>query len=330
MTQLLLHAPAYGAVADRIAALAPDLDIILMDNEGALTRDGAPLAAADARPEAAWFSESLYMSPVARTFAGVMLASDGLKWVQSAAAGFDNPVFARIVGKGAQLTTSHGQAVGMADYVLSGVLDVFRRGQEYRAAQADCAWRELQTREVKDTTWLLIGFGAIGQGVATRARAFGAKIVGVRRDQTPDMLADRIVPMADIPGLLPSTDVVVMSTPLNAATRHLANDAFFGAMKEGSVFVNVGRGGLVDEAALLAALERGAPIHAVLDVFETEPLPADSPFWRHPRVSVSPHCSGVTGGQTARNAALFVDNLGRFLSGAPLLNLINPKDVLGG
>ena len=121
---------------------------------------------------------------------------------------------------------------------------------------------------------------------------------------------------------------MVLSPPLNPATHHLANDAFFKAMKPGSVLVNVGRGGLVDEAALLPALDRGIPAHAVLDVFETEPLPPESPFWAHPRVSLTAHCSGVTGTQNERNRLLFLDNLGRYLTGQALLNQIDPKDVM--
>ena len=121
---------------------------------------------------------------------------------------------------------------------------------------------------------------------------------------------------------------MVLSTPLYAETRGLADAAFFGAMKPGSVFVNVGRGGLVDESALLAGLDAGAPEHAVLDVFAVEPLPVDSPFWSHPRVTLTPHTSGITGRQNARNTALFLDNLSRFVADEPLLNIANAKDVL--
>jgi phosphoglycerate dehydrogenase-like enzyme len=101
-------------------------------------------------------------------------------------------------------------------------------------------------------------------------------------------------------------------------------------MKPRSVLVNVGRGGLVDETALLAALDRGVPDHAVLDVFETEPLPPESPFWSHPRVSLTGHASGITGGQHHRNQALFLDNLARFASGEAVLNRARPEDVLAG
>ena len=126
------------------------------------------------------------------------------------------------------------------------------------------------------------------------------------------------------------TDVVVLSLPLNANTANMVDAAFLAAMKPGSVLVNVGRGGLVDEAALLAALDAGKPEHAILDVFQTEPLPAESRFWSHPRVTATPHASPMGSGLQARSDALFVDNLTRYLAGEPLLNEVSAKDVLGG
>jgi phosphoglycerate dehydrogenase-like enzyme len=330
VTRLLIHKPAFETIQPELAALGDRVEAQVMDETGAITLAGKPVAAEAADIEAAWFSGDLYQAPAARAFFSAILGAPKLKWVHTASAGVDNAVFGRIVAKGAKLTTSHGQAVGIADYVIAGVLDTFQRWPERRAAQAAREWRELEVREVNGSTWLLIGFGAIGGGVATRAKAFGARIIGVRRNQAPDPLADEIAPMDAIPRLLPAADVVVLSAPLNPATRHLANDAFFQAMKPGSVLVNVGRGGLVDEAALLRALDRGIPAHAVLDVFETEPLPADSPFWAHPRVSLTAHCSGVTGAQNERNRLLFLDNLGRYLAGQKLLNEIDPKDVAAG
>jgi phosphoglycerate dehydrogenase-like enzyme len=328
LTRLLIYAPSHDAIAAEIAARAPGLDILAMDDAGAITLRGAPVALEQAHADIAWIDQGLFMSKATRSFLQALAASPSLTWVQSAAAGFDHPLFKSIVAKGARLSISHGQAVGIADYVVWGVLDAFQRGLDWRADQQARVWKPRAFREVNGTHWLIVGFGAIGQAVATRARAFGATVTGVRRDQTPHPLADRIASQADLPTLAPLADVVVLSLPLSAATHHLADAAFFAAMKPGSVLVNVGRGGLVDEAALLAALDAGAPAAAVLDVFQTEPLPADSAFWDHPRVRLTPHSSGVTGAQNHRNADLFLDNLERFVSGRPLLNVADPKDVL--
>jgi len=329
MTRLLIYEPSYRRVERELAAHAADLEVVVMNRSGVFTLAGAPVAAEDARLDIAWASGDLYLAPAARGFMGAVLGSPDFKWVQSAAAGFDNPVFVRVVAKGARLTISHGQAVGMADYVLAGVLDAFQRGPERRAAQAAAEWREFPFREILDSTWLIIGFGAIGQGVAVRARAFGAHIIGVRRIQAADPLADEMAPREALGELLPRADVVVLCAPLSPATRHMADAAFFAAMKAGSVLVNVGRGALVDEPALIEALGRGVPAHAVLDVFETEPLPAASLLWGHPRVSVTAHSSGVTGAQDERNRLLFLDNLARYLAGRPLLNEADSRDVLG-
>jgi phosphoglycerate dehydrogenase-like enzyme len=328
MTRLLIYAPSLAAVADGVARLGGALELLVLDESGVITLDGQVVTPQDARPEIAWADHRVFFSPAARPFFTALLKSPVLTWVQSAAAGFDTPIFRQIVAKGARLSISHGQSVGIADYVLWGVLDHFQDGAGWRADQAARTWGPRQFREIAGSAWLIVGFGAIGQAVATRARAFGATVTGVRRDPAPHPSANHIGALADLPTLLPEADVVVLCTPLNPATRNLADADFFAAMKPASVLVNVGRGGLVDEAALLAALDAGVPEHAVLDVFQTEPLPADSPFWSHPRVSLTPHSSGVTDGQDTRNAALFLDNLGRFVAGRPLLNLADPKEVL--
>ena len=327
--RLLIYQASYRRLRAVIDGLGHQVEPVLMDEAGALTLGGQPIALEDAAVEAAWANNEVWLGPVARDFSVALLKSPGLKWLQSGAAGFDHPMFGQLTARGVRLATSHGQAVGIADYVLWGVLDHLQRGPERRAAQAAGEWRRsLRYREIAGSEWLVIGFGAIGQGVGQRARAFGARVTGVRRDQAPHPAADLIAAQADIPALLPRADVVVLSAPLTAQTRHLADAAFFAAMKPRSVLVNVGRGGLVDEAALLAALEAGLPEQAILDVFATEPLPKDSPFWTHPRVTLTPHLSGATEGQAARNDAVFLENLDRYLAGQPLLSEIAPEDVL--
>ncbi|MDB5441752.1 MAG: hypothetical protein JWP73_128 [Phenylobacterium sp.] len=327
--RLLIYEPSYRRLRAAIDGLGRKVEPVLVDETGALTLGGQPTTVEDAAIEAAWANNEVWLGPVARDFSVAILKSPDLKWLQSGAAGFDHPIFGQLVARGVRLATSHGQAVGIADYVLWGVLDHLQRGPERRAAQGAADWkRGLRFRELAGSEWLVIGFGAIGQGVGLRARAFGARVTGVRRNPAPDPAADLIAAQADIPALLPRADVVVLSVPLTPATRHLVDAAFLAAMKPRSVLVNVGRGGLVDEPALLAALDKGAPEHAVLDVFETEPLPKESPFWAHPQVTLTPHLSGATEGQAARNDARFLDNLRRYLAGEPLLNEADPKDVL--
>ena len=320
--RLLIFEKSGRPIAAQLAAHAGGLEVLTMDAKGDLTLGGEPLTG-DPGPTLAWATHDLFVTPVARDFMVLLLKSPDLKWLQSASAGVDNPVFGQLLSRGVRVTTSHGQAVGMADYVLAGVLDHFQRGPERRAAQAARDWRRIEVRELLDTTWLVIGFGAVGRAVAARGKAFGARVIGVRRNQDVDPLADRIIPPDRIAEHLPNADVVVLACPLTDDTRHMADAGFFSAMRDDAVLVNVGRGGLVDEAALLAGLDAAKPARAVLDVFETEPLPADSPFWTHPRVSLTAHNSGVGNGQDDRNRALFLDNLGRYLSGIPLLNEVS-------
>lgn len=324
--RILMYEGAQHRLCD---ALAPyDIEIATIDAARAISLAGRKLELGALRLDALWAAFEAFSGEDGRAFLGALVRTARPGWVHSAAAGYDHPVFADIVRQGAVLTTSHGQAENMAEFVLAGVLDHFQRGQERRAAQAERIWRRLPYREIADTAWLIVGFGAIGQAVAKRAHSFGAKITGVRRDQTPHAAADAIVPLDASARYLPKADVVVLSIPLTPTTRRMCDDAFFCAMKPGSVLVNIGRGGLVDEAALLRALDRGAPAHAVLDVFQTEPLPMQSPFWSHPHVSVSAHTSPLSDRQQARNDALFLENLRRFRTGEPLLNKAEPFDVL--
>jgi phosphoglycerate dehydrogenase-like enzyme len=300
-----------------------------MQPDGSILKAGSPLAADDARPDLGWMNVDLFGAGAARDYMITLLKSPNLRWVQSGAAGFDNPAFAQIVRKGAILTTNHSQAVGMSEYVLTTVLDHLQRGPDRRKAQAEHRWAPAPYREVAGTRWLIVGFGAIGQQTAKRARAFDAHITGVRRSAGEHPLADAMATPDRITELLPQSDVVVLSLPLSAQTENMVDAGFLAAMKPGSVFVNVGRGGLVDEDALLAALDQGKPEHAILDVFRIEPLPAASHFWDHPRVTLTPHASPIGSGLSARSDQLFLDNLDRFLAGRPLLNQVSAEEVLG-
>lgn len=329
MTRLVLFEAAHRRVAAELARLAPDLELALVSREGAITLAGQAIDEDAVQADWGWFSADSGFGPTGRALFVAMLRSQKLAWVHTGAAGVDGPIWRQLVDKGAALSTGHGQAVSIAEYVVGGVLERFQRWPERHAEQAARRWTRLPFREVAGTRWLIVGFGAIGEAVAARARAFGAHVTGVRRSGAPHPAADRMAQLADVRLLLPEADVVVLAAPLNAETAGMADAPFFAAMKPGSLLVNVGRGGLVDETALLAALEAGAPDHALLDVFQSEPLPDDSPFWANPKVSLTAHASAFGSGQTARNDALFLENLRRRIAGEALLYPADARDLAG-
>lgn len=320
--RLLIHETSYQRLEAQILAHGAAVEPLVMDETGAVRLHGQLLGPDDIQPEAGWVNNDIFFSAAMRSFLATLNGSPNLKWVQSGAAGVDHPIFQRFLERGITFTTSHGQAVGIAEYVIAGAFDALQQGPARRAAQAEGRWERIRFREVGGTHWLVIGFGAIGQGVSQRARALGATVTGVRRSTAAHSAADQMATLADLPAHIGRADVVVLCCPLTEATRRLADAAFLGRMKAGAILINVGRGALVDEAALLEALDRGTPEHAVLDVFETEPLPASSRFWSHPRVSLTAHAAGDTAGQQPRNDVTFLENLSRYLAGGPLANQV--------
>ena len=329
MTRALIFEPSYLRIKSRIDAIS-GIDAIVMTQDGKFVIGGTEVDIKDVPPEIGWLSFDLFQNPAIGGYIGAILGSRVLKWVQSGAAGFDNPVFAEFIKKGARLTTSNAQAIAIAEYVLATVLDHFQRGPERRKAQSEHRWDRVVFREVMASRWLIVGFGAIGRETARRARAFGAQITGVRRSKGHDELADTMISPDELHSQLPAADVVVLSVPLSKQTEGLVDATFLAALKTDAVLVNVGRGGLVDEDALLKALDAGRPEFAILDVFRNEPLPADSPFWSNPRVGLSAHASANGSGLVARGDHLFLENLVRFAKSEPLLNEADPKDVQSG
>jgi len=329
MARLVVFEPSYARLKSRIDAIR-GIEPVVMTNERTFLLDGKEIAAGDVKAEIGWLNVDLFGNDAIGGYLGALMTAPALKWVQSGAAGFENPVFGEIVKKGARLTTNHSQSVGMAEFVLAQVLDHFQRGPERRQAQRESKWQRFEFREIMGSRWLIVGFGAIGQDVAKRARAFGAHITGVRRSKGTHEYADAMIAPDDVLGALPKADVVVLCVPLSKATENMADAQFFAAMKNRAVLVNVGRGGLVDEDALLKALDAGKPEFAILDVFKTEPLPAESPFYKHPRVALTPHASPIGEGLSARGDELFLGNLARFARGDSMINEVSAQEVLGG
>jgi phosphoglycerate dehydrogenase-like enzyme len=306
---------SFGAVLDR-----PGVEWLTMEADGELVDgSGAVVPWAEARPEVAWgtsdlFREGAPLSPFFRFLVGC----PSLRWFQSPGAGYDAEPFLAMAQRGVRVCNAHVNSLPIAEFVIRSVLDEFQGAGEWRRQQDDGVWRIHDWREVSGSTWLVVGLGHIGRDVAVRARSLGARVIGCRRSPSPDDPADRVVTPDELGDVVGEADVVVLSVPAGPTTEHLVDAAFLGSMKPRSMLVNVGRGSLVDEAALLAALDTGTPAAAALDVFATEPLPPDHPFWAHPGVRVTPHNAAGGIGRFGRQADLFAANLTRYRSGEPL------------
>lgn len=311
----------WSSFGDRLAAAAPAATWLLMAPDGTVTAagDGSVVAAADVAPEVVIGSYDLWDKGGAYRpfFAWLSSQPASLRWFQSCAAGFEAELYGQLLARGVRLSTGHGTASPIAEYVLWAVLDTFLGAGEWRAHQARGHWHRdgLWHREVAGSEWLVVGMGSIGCEVGRRARALGATVTGVRRQPSGEEPADRMITPGELHGALPAADVVVVCAPASRSTRQLVDATFLAAMAPGSVLVNVARGELVDEAALLTALDAGRPGAAVLDVASVEPLPSESPLWRHPQVTVTPHASGHTGSTNARYVPLVVENLRRYVAG---------------
>lgn len=205
----------------------------------------------------------------------------------------------------------------MAEWVLGRILGYYQRETDRARLQAERRWKMVPFRELRGSTWLIVGFGAIGQAVANLAKPFGVRIIGVRRTQESHPMADLIVPPAELNEQLSVADVVVLCLPQETNV-HLFDAEMLNSLKQGSVLINVARGSVVDEQALVSALDEGPIEHAILDVFETEPLPETNVLWSHPKVTISAHHAAMSESLVAKGDALFLHNFGCFLRGEPL------------
>ncbi|MFZ4066407.1 MAG: NAD(P)-dependent oxidoreductase [Phenylobacterium sp.] len=326
MIQVLMSAAAHARIRDRIAPIAARLDIVTVAEGGRYLRDGVEADPATLTPEVVWTTLEAYAGGLLPSLMRVLIDSPSVRWLQTFNAGLDLPIFRRIMEKGVRITKSSAQGVGIAEYVLAHALALIVPIDAQRELQDAKTWGRTPYREVSQTRWLLVGYGAIGEQIAQRARAFGVDLTVVRRG-TDAGLAHRTLPLSRIGEALPDTDVVVLACALTDETRDICNDAFFAALKPGAILINIGRGGLVDEDALRRGLDAGRPSHAVLDVFQTEPLPTDHWIWTHPQVRVSAHTSGSGDGVQPRADEQFIANLERWVRGEPLMNEAAPSEV---
>lgn len=319
MHRLLIAETAYRRVHE---AIAPGIDVILLETNGTFTLNGSELAVPDVQPTMIRLDWDMMQSGHMKPVVDIIRASDGLEFVQTSAAGLDNPLFRIVEDKTRCFCNSDAQAPPIAEFVVASVLNRWHRFDLRADHQAAHRWQRTTFREMLESNWLIIGFGNIGQRIATQVKGFGGRVTALRRDTSDPGPADRVDVLDNVHDYLGEADVVVLACALNDQTRDLADAEFFRRMKPDALLVNIARGDLVDEAALLEALDANAFDAAILDVFRTEPLPADHPFWDHERVIITPHSSNAGLGTLPRGDALFVDNLDRFLNGRPLRNLV--------
>lgn len=267
--------------------------------------------------------------------ADLLAVAPNLRWLALPSAGADRVIREGLVQPGGPVvTTSSGMhAVPIGEFALSLMLMWVRHWPEMVALQRAATWpsregREALTgRELSGSTLGVIGLGAIGRYIARLGRAFGMRIVATRRSASADQRdpdADALVAPDHLADLLAASDFVVVSVPATPETRHIIGADELRQMRRHAFLINISRGSTVDEAALIAALTDGTIAGAGLDVFETEPLPGDSPLWRLPNVIISPHVAGDTDQYSRRFTDLFLENLARYQAGEPLRNVVDP------
>ena len=315
-------------IGDRLDALGLDINVLPFDKTGNFLVDGKAMAPGDVAIDYLWLSSHINADSAQNAAFDLALACKSLGVLQTFNAGLDNPIYKQISDKGTRICNSSAQGVSIAEYVMAQVLSVTHPVAQQRAQQADKQWKITPFRELSRTHWLIVGYGPIGQEVAKRAKAFGADISVVRRAPATSELVDKAGTMADLPALLPEADIIVLACPLNESTRGFAGVDFFAAVKPGAILVNIARGGLINDGALMAALDDGRLETAVLDVFHTEPLPIDDALWAHPKVRLTPHTSFAGDGGRGRWDQLFLDNLVRFTKGEPLAQEVDPADIV--
>ena len=254
-----------------------------------------------------------------------------VRWIQASSAGIGQFVARRRYHermKGAVFTTARGvHAVPLAEFCALAILGFSRGLFRMHDLQARKHWERFSGTDLVGRTVVIFGHGAIGREVARLARAFGMKAIGVKRSvgfETPSAhQVDELHPASALRDLLPRAEFLVLAAPHTTETERVLGARELALLPPGAFLINIGRGALVDELAMIESLQGGHVAGAALDVFATEPLPLDSPLWTMPNVLVSPHSASTSDRENGRLTELFCENLSRYLSGQPLQNVLD-------
>lgn len=321
---------------ERGAAGASDglVRVAVLASVGLEPRHAAQIEAVDPRvrvvrvtDRATWQAEAPNAEVILgfRPLRGGALTARRLRWVHALGAGVEN-LSGDVAGTEIIITNNHVHGDAIAEHVFGMILAYTRQMRQVFASQVDRHWAhgDLISPTLAGRTMGILGLGTIGAEVARRAAAFKMRVVGTKRTPGSVPGVERVLPPDDLDEVLRVSNVLVLTLPLTPATRGLLGRREIALLPPGAFLVNVGRGGLVDEAALIDALRDGRLGGAGLDVFEEEPLPLASPLWTLPTVIMTPHVSGDFPGYLDTIMPLFCDNLRRYLAGAPLHNVVDP------
>jgi phosphoglycerate dehydrogenase-like enzyme len=323
--KLLLSAFARQRWGDRIAAAVPSGNLAFVTAEQALADGACDAELAFMTREVTGKSSMNNPTPELRGFDTVVRATPTLKWLQIHPAGAERPIYRELRARGVKVTTASGAtAVTVSHSVLGALIAVNRRFPLLADAQRRHAWEprlgERSPRDLKGQCAVIVGLGPIGRNIARLLKALEMRTVGVRRSAEAVPNCDKVVAYADLPGVLPQADWLILCCPASQVTRGIANAGVFAALPKGAHFINVSRGEIAVEKDVIAALQSGHLAGAYLDVFEREPLDPASPLWDMPNVLISPHTASHSLGQNEAIFEIFLENLARFRAGQKLRN----------
>lgn len=340
---ILIATPLESELVERIARAGPDASVVFdaellppprypSDHRGRL--DFARDAAQEARFGAMLAqAEVLYGIPsdTPAGLADALARGPKLRWIQATAAGAGEQVRAAGLDPATlervTITSAAGVHGGMlAEFFFLGLLMLRKDVARFESLRARRAWEHFAAGELAGSTLAIVGLGSIGRNIAIRARAFGMRVVAVTRDGKARPEADETFPMSRLLEAVAAAHAVVITLPGTEQTRELFDRNIIAALRSDCIVGNVGRGLIVDQPALISALENGRIAGAVLDVFDPEPLPPDNPLWTLPNVVFSPHTAALSVHENERIVALFIDNLERYRRGEPLRNRIDPVE----
>lgn len=324
-TRLMLSQRMLQQLGPQLRAEHANLELISI--ESAVAAQRRDIDAAFISREVTGTSTKHEVHPELRACYDLMLANSGLRWVHIHSAGTDRPVYQALLQRGVQISTSSGaNARVVAATALAGVLALNKRFPMLWAQQQQRQWVPLLgpgriPRDLPGQTATVVGWGPIGQEIARLLQALGLRVNAVRTQARGQEAGVRMLTFEELSQVLGESDWLILACPLTPRTQGLVNARLLQALPAGAQLVNVARGEVVVQDDLLAALRSGHLAGALLDVFEHEPLPADSPLWGLPNVMITPHAAGHSDGNAGRVQQMFLDNLQRWLSGQPLLQL---------